>query len=152
MLSAEPMDRTEAMEATDPMPRIDPADPMLSTEPADPMLRIDPLEPMLRIEPLEPMLRIDPAEPAERAAGTFGDNELPAVRMGHSYRLGGCAGGLGSKLSRPSTGSMSRATVTRWVIRLDPSRRPTRCAAPGARPQGPVGQRRVQSPQSPQTP
>jgi hypothetical protein len=101
MLSAEPIDRTEAMDATDPMPRIDPADPMLRTEPADPMLRIDPLEPMLRIEPLEPMLRIDPAEPAERAAGTFGDNKLPAIRMGHSYRLGGSAGGSGVEAAPP---------------------------------------------------
>jgi hypothetical protein len=41
------------------------------------------------------MLRIDPAEPAERAAGTFRDNELPAVRMSHSYRSDGSAGGRG---------------------------------------------------------
>jgi hypothetical protein len=91
----------DAMEPTDPMLSIDPADPMLRTEPADPMLRIDPLEPMLRIEPLEPMLRIEPAEPAERAAGIFRVNALPAVRMGHSYRSDWSAGGPGSRLSHP---------------------------------------------------
>jgi hypothetical protein len=100
MLSAEAMDMIDAMEPTDPRLSIDPAEPMLRTEPADPMLRIDPLEPMLRIEPLEPMLKIEPAEPAERAAGTFRDNELPAVRMGHSYRSGESARGWGGRSSR----------------------------------------------------
>jgi hypothetical protein len=100
MLSAEAMDMIDAIEPTDPRLSIDPADPMLRTEPAEPMLRIEPADPMLRIEPVEPMLRIEPAEPAERAAGTFRDIELPAVRMGHSYRSRGSAGGWGRRSSR----------------------------------------------------
>jgi len=81
MLSAEPIDTTEAMEAMDPTLRNDPAEPMLRMDPAEPMLRIDPDEPMLRIDPVEPMLRIDPERPAE----TTREDDSAAVRMGHFY-------------------------------------------------------------------